>query len=78
MMDGFSIGELNISNVWHADITLLVADSVEKYQVFVSAVNVASEERGLRNKKEKTDCMGISKLKENSDCVLQIYQEPIT
>ena len=61
MMDGFSIGGRNINIIRYANDTVIVADSVEKLQALVSTVNVASEVKGLRINKEKTECMVVSK-----------------
>ena len=38
---------------------------------------MASEEKGLRINRAKTECMVVSKRNENTECVLKIHQEPI-
>ena len=45
MRDGFSVGGRNLNNIRYADETVLIADSAEKLQELVSAVNVVSEEK---------------------------------
>ena len=55
----------------------MVADSAEKLQELVSAVNVASEEKGLRINRAKTECMVVSKRNDPIDCRIAIHQEPI-
>ena len=76
-MEGFSIGGRNVNNIRYADDTVLVADSAEKLQALVSEVNRASEEKGLKINREKTECMVVSKRSEAPDCPLQIEQEPV-
>ena len=76
-MEGFSIGGRNINNIRYADDTVLVADSVEKLQALVSEVSRASEVKGLKINKEKTECMVVSKRSETPDCPLQIEQEAV-
>ena len=76
-MDGFSLGGRNINNVRYADDTVLVADSVEKLQDLVNTVNVASEEKGLRINRGKTECMVVSKRNESPDCLVTLQQEPV-
>ena len=46
MMDSFSVGRRHLNNIRYADDTVLIADSAEKLHELVSAVNVASEEKG--------------------------------
>ena len=75
MMDGLSIGGRNINSIRYADDTVLIADSVKKLQSLVSSVNTASEEKGLKINKEKTECMVVSKRSETPDCPILIEQE---
>ena len=76
-MGGFSVGGRNLNNVRYADDTVMVADSAEKLQELVNAVNEASEEKGLRINRAKTECMVVSKRNEPIDCHVEIHQEPI-
>ena len=41
----------------------------------MNEVNKASEEKGLRINREKTECMVVSKRSETPDCPIQIEQE---
>ena len=59
IMDGFSNRGRNVTNIRYADDTVLVVVMAEKLQTLLTAVNVASEEKGLRINKEKTDCMVV-------------------
>ena len=76
-MEGFSVGGRNVNNLRYADDVVLIADSAEKLQELVSEVNVASEEKGLRINRGKTECMVVSKSAEMPDCHLRIQQEPV-
>ena len=76
-MDGPSIGGRDINYIRYEDDTVLVADSVEKLQALVSEVHTAREDKCLRIIKENTERIVVSKRNENSDCVLQVHQEPI-
>ena len=75
MMDGFSVGGRNLTNIRYADDTVLIAASVEQLQELVSAVNAASEEKGLKINREKTECMVVTKRSESLDCPIRIQQE---
>ena len=77
MMDGFSVGGRNLNNVRYADDTVIIADSAEKLQELVNAVNEASEEKGLRINRAKTECMVVSKRNVPTECPIQIQQEPV-
>ena len=77
MVDGFNVGGHNINNIRYADDTVLIADSAEKLQMLVNAVNIASERRGLRINKGKTECMVVTKKNVTPDCPIQINQETI-
>ena len=61
MMDGLSVGGRSLNSIRYADETVLIADSAEELQQLVSAVNMASEEEGLRIDREKTACMVATK-----------------
>ena len=75
MMDGFSVGGRNLTNIRYADDTVLIAASVEQLQELVTAVNAASEEKGLKINREKTECMVVTKRSESLDCPIRIQQE---
>ena len=77
MMEGFSLGGRSLNNVRYADDTVIIADSAEKLQELVSAINDASEEKGLRINKAKTECMVVSKRSGPIDCRIEINQEII-
>ena len=77
-VEGFSIGGRNVNNIRYADDTVLVADSVEKLQRLVDGVSRASEEKGLKINREKTECMVVSKLSETPACSIHIEQEPVS
>ena len=55
VIEASSIGGRNINTIRYADNTVLVADSVKKLQTLASSVNVASEDKGLRINKQKTE-----------------------
>ena len=75
MTDGFSVGGRNLNNIKYADNAVLIADSAEKFQELVSAVNAASEEKGLRINREKTECMVVTKRSETKECSIRLQQE---
>ena len=76
-MEGFSIGGRNVNNIRYADDTVLIADSVEKLQALLDVVNRASEEKGLKINREKTECMVVSKRSETPVCPIQIETEQV-
>ena len=55
MLDGFSTGGRNTNSITCTDDTVLVANSEDKLQALLGAVNPASEEKGLRINKEKPE-----------------------
>ena len=77
MLEGLSIGGRNTNNLRYADDTVLIADSEDKLQALVDEVNAASEEKGLKINREKTECMVVSKRNETPDCRITIGQEVI-
>ena len=75
-MEGLKVGGVNINNIRYADDTVLIADSEEKLQNLVNAVNRKSEEYGLRINKKKTETLVIAKTG-NPTCNIKINNENI-
>jgi len=67
-MEGVIIGGRNINNLRYADDTVLIADSEEGLQALISAVTEKSEAMGLQLNARKTECMVVSKKKDNPVC----------
>ena len=76
-MPGFMIGGRNLNNIRYADDTVLIADSEQKLQDLVDAANAASEEKGLKINKSKTECMTITKGSEPVACAIHVNQHQI-
>ena len=76
-LEGFSIGGRNVNNIRYADDTVLVAESADKLQALVREVNRASELKGLKINREKTECMVVSKRSDTPECLIEIEQEPV-
>ena len=75
MIDGFSVGGRNQNNIRYADDTVLIEAAEENLQELVIAMNMASEAKGLRTKREKTKCMVLTKRSETQECFIRIQQE---
>ena len=58
--EGVKLGGNNVSNLWYADDTLLIADSEEKLQTHLTTAAVKSIEKGIQLNSKKTECMVIS------------------
>ena len=54
----------NVNNIRYADDTVLIADSEDKLQRLVNALERSCREKGLKINKNKTEAMGITKAKE--------------
>ena len=76
-VDGLKIGGRVLNNIRYADDTVLVADSMERLQELVNVVNAASEEKGLKINREKTECMVVPKKSESPECLITIGQDAI-
>ena len=64
-LKGIRLNEYNINNIKYADDTVLVADSEEKLQSLLNALNEVSERKGLKLNKSKTEVMVISRADRN-------------
>ena len=77
-IEAFSIGGRNVNNIRYADDTVLLADSVEKLQALFDVGNRASKEKGLKIKREKTECLMVSRRSETPVCSKQIETELVS
>ena len=77
VMEGISIGGVNINNIRHADDTVIIADSAEKLQLLLDTVNRESEQMGLRINIKKTEVVVASKNPEPPNCNILINNERI-
>lgn len=75
--EGIKVGGLNINNLRYADDTVLIADSVEKLQEILTTVARESENKGLQLNAKKTECMAISKQKDQPICSILCNGEQI-
>ena len=60
-MEGIKVGGVNINNIRYADDTAIVADSHDKLQILINALDQSSTERGLSINIKKTEVMVITK-----------------
>ena len=70
-MPGISIGGYNLNNLRYADDTVLISDSQEGLQALLDKVVDASKDKGLTLNCKKTECMVVSKNKDNPKCELR-------
>ena len=76
-LPGFQIGGRNPNNIRYADDAVLIADSEQKLQDLVDAANTASEEKGLKINKSKTECVTITMGSEPVACAIHVNQHQI-
>lgn len=62
---GVNVGGTNVNNLRFADDTVLIADSEERLQNLVNVTNTSSLKKGMELNVKKTECMVITKKKEN-------------
>ena len=60
-LEGIKVGGVNMNNIRYADDTAIVADSHDKLQALISALDQSSRERGLSINIKKTEVMVITK-----------------
>ena len=59
-LEEIKVGRENINNIRYADDTTLIADSQEKLQKLMDALDRESQEKGLNINKRKTKVMVIT------------------
>ena len=66
-LEGIRVGGVNVNNIRYADDTVLIADTQEKLQELVSALERACEARGMEINvgPGKTEVMGLTKRNED-------------
>ena len=60
-LEGIKVGGRNVNCIRYADDTVLIADSEEKLQRLVAALETACTEKGLKINFNKTETMGVTK-----------------
>ena len=70
---GINVGGYNMNNFKYADDTTLVSDSEEKPQHLLNTIANESKETGFCINMKRTECMIISKKKNNPTCKLYIH-----
>ena len=76
-LEGMRIGGRNINNIRYADDTVLVADSPEKLQLLINALEVAGLEKGIKINFGKTKTMGITKKRQRLVVDVSLQQRRI-
>ena len=65
---GLKVNGTVVNNLRYADDTVLIAESEEQLQALLDTVVNASEAKGLSLNVKKTECMVVSKSKDNPTC----------
>ena len=76
--EGCRVGGRNVNNLRYADDTVLISYSKTGLQRLLNIVSEKSLEKGLDINIKKTECMVVSKQKDNPVCDLQLRGQQIT
>ena len=76
-LEGIKVGGENVNNIRYADDTTLVADSYEKLQNLIDALDRASQEKGLNINMKKTKVMVVTKEKQSPKIDMKINNHSI-
>ena len=74
-LEGIKVGGRNVNCIRYADDTVLVADSQEKLQRLVTALEIACTEKGLKINFNKTETMGVTKSKNRINVRIMLDQK---
>lgn len=71
-LEGIKVGGVNVNNIRYADDTTLIADSQEKLQNLIDALDKESQEHGLNINVKKTKVMVITKEQQSPKIEMKI------